>query len=468
MPRGRPALERAHAPGDVEETVTRRIRHGGDIADPIAGKFREFIGDVGRMTVEGYVAKLSSLAEDIGPMTVDVFKRLKSTTNMSKVGALNPSEIEPDRLESLILETWGTGLYQLRPVYERRYYSPGSTYFRVGGETAADDANNALTRAVPSSTEDVNAAIIEATKQVGNVAALAALKKAVKEEEKSKGDDEMNMVAVQAMIAASTAPLIEMMKAAEARAQRAEERNDRLMEKMLDARSAQAGANAPVLAEVMKAALTKPETLSLLLGGNEPAPNEWISLLKDVAQGLAPLAQQLLGQIGQQIVARGVYPTAEAASARAAGPPAIAAGGRAPVSDPHEPRPTGAPPATASGEGNGGPMPMQLNEEQEMAKENLVAFIKANDFGNAMSALESFPGFVPAPNGGATPLGEFLISQIDPAANPRVYLPQLYMLMPEVKQMVNESLAFIKYVQDKLVADDDARARAEGGAHGSH
>jgi hypothetical protein len=106
-------------------------------------------------------------------------------------------------------------------------------------------------------------------------------------------------------------------------------------------------------------------------------------------------------------------------------------------------------------------MPMALNEEHLMAKDNLVEFIKAGDFENAFAALEAFPGLMPVP-GGAVPLGEFILSKIDPKVNARVYLPQLAMLIPEFKAIAPQALAFVQAVQQRILADDEA-ARREGG-----
>ena len=101
-----------------------------------------------------------------------------------------------------------------------------------------------------------------------------------------------------------------------------------------------------------------------------------------------------------------------------------------------------------------------------MAKDNLVEFIKAGDFENAFAALEAFPGLMPV-QGGAVPLGEFIISKIDPKVNARVYLPQLAMLIPEFKGMAPQALAFVQAIQQRILADDEAARRAEGGPAGA-
>ena len=93
-----------------------------------------------------------------------------------------------------------------------------------------------------------------------------------------------------------------------------------------------------------------------------------------------------------------------------------------------------------------------------MAKDNLVEFIRGNDFDNAFAVLETFPGFMPV-QGGAMPLGEFILTRIDPKVNARIYLPQFAMLVPEFKEIQQEALAFIQYIQKRLLADDEAAAR---------
>lgn len=100
-------------------------------------------------------------------------------------------------------------------------------------------------------------------------------------------------------------------------------------------------------------------------------------------------------------------------------------------------------------------MPMPLNEEQEMSKALILDFIKKQDHANAFAVLESFPGFMPVPGGGV-PMGEYIISHIDPAVKAEVYVPQLAMLFPELRQMVAEAVAFVKWTQDKIVRDDEA------------
>ena len=111
-------------------------------------------------------------------------------------------------------------------------------------------------------------------------------------------------------------------------------------------------------------------------------------------------------------------------------------------------------------------MPMDLNEEQQMSKVLLIDFLKQNDMANAFAVLAAFPGFAPGPQG-LMPLGDFILSRIDPAADSRVYLPQLAMLFPEVKAMQEQAVAFIKFIQRKIMADEEAMLREQhGGGQG--
>ena len=110
-------------------------------------------------------------------------------------------------------------------------------------------------------------------------------------------------------------------------------------------------------------------------------------------------------------------------------------------------------------------MPMPLNEEQEMSKALILQFIGEEDYANAFATLETFPGFMPV-QGGAVPMGEFIISHIDPAIRPEVYVPQLAMLFPELRGMVPRATAFVKWTQEKILRDDEAMKQAENARTG--
>ena len=108
-------------------------------------------------------------------------------------------------------------------------------------------------------------------------------------------------------------------------------------------------------------------------------------------------------------------------------------------------------------------MPIQLNEEQKMSKGMMLDFIKAGDFPNAYAALINFPMSIPTPEG-IVPFGDFLIGRIDPAVQPRIYLPQFMAILPELKGMMPQADAFIKHIQDRIVLEDEeARRRAAAG-----
>lgn len=93
-----------------------------------------------------------------------------------------------------------------------------------------------------------------------------------------------------------------------------------------------------------------------------------------------------------------------------------------------------------------------------MAKDTLVEFVRANEYHNAFAVLESFPGFLPSAQG-PVPLGEAILARVDPAVPPKVYLPMLAMIVPEVRSEPERWEPFIKWVQNKIMADDEAAAR---------
>jgi hypothetical protein len=258
----------------------------------------------------------------------------------------------------------------------------------------------------------------------------------------------MKMADVAALMQAQMAPILAMTQAAEARAQRAEERLEKMLDRVMTERTAAAPANANLFAEVFKSAVSKPELLSVLLNGTPPAETTWLDTIRDLAREFGPAVQAMIAQVMER---QSMIPTPAPALPPGSGVPGVVPGSHAPSG----PRPTAAP------EGDG-TMPMPLNEEQQMAKDTLVEFIKAGDFQNAFAALEAFPGLMPV-QGGAVPLGEFIIAKIDPKVNARVYLPQLAMLIPEFKSMAPQALAFVQAIQQRILADDEAARRAEGG-----
>lgn len=249
---------------------------------------------------------------------------------------------------------------------------------------------------------------------------------------------ETMMPMVQSMVTASTEPLRILLEQTGRRAEAAEARNAELVNRILDSRtSAQAG-SMPIIGELLKT--VKPEVWQVLMG-QAGAPEEgggWLSIVRDLAQSLGPaLSNFMLTAMKQQGV-----------PVRASQP------ALAPPRSPTDPQPS----ATPRGEAGAG-MPLELNAEQVMARDFLVDFIKAGDHLNAFAMLDSFPGFVPVQDG-AVPMGEYLIGKIDPAVNPKIYLPQFAMLIPEIREMLPQAEAFIGYIMKRIVADGHAAAQA--------
>ena len=440
---------------ELEKVVTTKITRGAREGDPIAAQLREGMPPVGTLTPSGYVSAI--LAVGIMNLELHVFKRTKSFGNFSKVGEIMEGDMNPDTIEPWIMQVWGPGLYQLRPVVRGNYYAPTCIPFRVGEESTVDPPAGISTVADQG---DVDTAIQEMTKRLGHMAVLRDFKKLASEPDTKKGDD-MDMMAVQTMITASQAPLIRMLESAETRAQRAEDRVATLIDKMMDQRAQANVAQQPLFAELAKTALGKPEILSLLMGSGTPAEGEnWVSLIKDVAREFAPVMNTII----MQMMEKGAIPHGAPAAPHAMGPaPTPLPAGRAARSA-DDLRPTGTGPSTDPAPG-GSAMPMELNEEQQMSRSLIVRFIQEGDHPNAFATLETFPGFAPIP-GGAMPMGEFIISRIDPAVRPEVYVPQLAMLFPELRSMIPAAVAFVKWAQDKILKDDEAMKQAENARTG--
>jgi hypothetical protein len=185
----------------------------------------------------------------------------------------------------------------------------------------------------------------------------------------------------------------------------------------------------------------KPEHLQALLAP-QTAETNWWDTLRDLARDFAPALQAVVVKLMEQ---SGVATPAMRALAPA----------QPPVAD----KMSAAGPTPSPGEG-GAPMPLPLNDEQQYAKGLMLDFIKAGDWANALASLENFPGFVPS-DAGPMPMGVAMISRIDPAVNPKVYIGQLLMLMPELKGFMAQAQAFIEHIQKRILADDEAAHRQE-------
>lgn len=413
---------------------------GGGPGDPVRALIRKRLAGFMRMNPEAYCEAYWDAMADNPEARLILYKRAGGIA--SKIAEVNPGEHDPADVETWIMSEWGDGAYQMQPEVAGRLYGPASKVFRFGEVT--DEAPRRVEQ------DSIDAELSAIMKRLGHITAVGKLAEVARPPEAPKGDgDDMKMADVAALMQAQMAPILAMTQAAEARAQRAEERLEKMLDRVMAEKTAAAPANANLFAEVFKSAVSKPELLSVLLNGAPPAETTWLDTIRDLAREFGPAVQAMIAQVMER---QRMIPT----SAPALPPPGSGVPGVVPGHAPSSgPRPTAAP------EGDG-TMPMPLNEEQQMAKDTLVEFIKAGDFQNAFAALEAFPGLMPV-QGGAVPLGEFIIAKIDPKVNARVYLPQLAMLIPEFKSMAPQALAFVQAIQQRILADDEAARRAEGG-----
>jgi len=101
-------------------------------------------------------------------------------------------------------------------------------------------------------------------------------------------------------------------------------------------------------------------------------------------------------------------------------------------------------------------MPIQLSPEQIEAKNMLLDCIKTKDHANGYAMLENFPGFMPTVNG-PLPIGTAVLGMIDPkVTKPRIYVIQMMQLVPELASCLTEADAFVMYIQQRLMADQEA------------
>lgn len=431
---------------------TTTIETTGGPGDPVRALLRKRMAGFMRMNPEAYCLTYWETMADNPEARLILYKRASGIA--SKIAEVNPGEHDPADVETWIMSEWGDGAYQFQPEVAGKLYGPASKVFRFGEIT--DEGPRRVEQ------DTIDAEISAVTKRLGHVATIGKLAEVADDIERrrkgdaEKGDDEMKPEAMAAMIQAQMAPVLKMLELSEQRAAKAEDRLEKMLDRVMEDRRTVAAGSTPLFAEILKSAVGKPETLSLLLGGNPPPESTWLDTIRELAREFGPVLQAMLAQVMER----------NAIQALPGGGP-----GGAPVQPrlrpvprpgAHDggPRPTAAPSDTGDGT-----MPMQLNEEQQMAKDNLVEFIRANDFDNAFAALEAFPGLMPVP-GGAVPLGEFIISKIDPKVNARIYLPQLAMLIPEFRTIQAQALAFIQSVQQRILADDEA-ARREAGRGGA-
>ncbi|MCI0371233.1 MAG: hypothetical protein L0214_07590 [candidate division NC10 bacterium] len=411
----------------TKRTVTTIVR-GGEAGDPIAGRVRHMFRDVAQLMPDGYIKRLHEEGADI-ELKLHVFKKI-GPSGMTKVGEYPPSELDPETVEEQIVRTWGHGLYQFRLSYNGKSYPPSSLPFRIG-ET--DEVEKLPT----DSADGTDSAIALVNKRLGQLAVAKNLKEMVEGTEEGGGDMKTEQLTqLLAALKPDNSALVTMLDAANRRAEAAEQRNHELTMKMVEQRGTASLGAMPVVAELLKT--VKPEVWQTLLSPGEQG-TDWLGAIRDVVREVGPGVRMML----ENYVARAGLPALPPAP-RAAGGRATAANGPIPT-------------ATPTG---GTTMPMDLNEEQQMSKGLLLEFLKQNDMANTFAVLAAFPGFAPGPQG-PMPLGDFILSRIDPAANPRVYLPQLAMLFPETRQMQAQAVAFIEYAQKKIMADEEAMLREQ-------
>lgn len=417
----------------ASERTTTIVTRGGP-GDPVRALLRKRMGGYMRMNAEAYCEAYWDAMMDNPEAKLILYKRISGVP--SKLAEIGSGERDPADVETWIMSEWGDGAYQLQPEVAGKLYGPSSKVLRFGEVT--DDGP----KSVPQ--DSIDAELSQIMRRLGHITAVGKLAEVSKTVEgPPKGDGDMDMQAIAALMTAQQAPLMQMLTNAEARAQRAEERMEKMLDRVMSERTSAAAGTQPLFAEILKTAVGNKDTLALLLNGTPPAETTWLDTIRSLAQEFGPAIQGLVAQVMER---QAVQPAL---------PPASGAPGAVPTV-PSGPRPT----ATETGDGH--MAPMNLNEEQQMAKDNLVEFIKAGDFENAFAALEAFPGLMPVP-GGAIPLGEFILGKIDPKVNARVYLPQLAMLIPEFKGIAPQALAFVQAVQRMLLRDDEAARRAESG-----
>lgn len=420
---------------ELQERTTTIVTRGGP-GDPIRALIRKRLAGFMRMNAEAYCEAYWDVMADNPEAKLLLYKRTGGVA--SKIAEMSAGERDASEVETWIVSEWGDGAYQLQPEVAGKGYGPPSKVLRFGEVT--DDQPKRVEQ------DSIDAELAAVMKRLGHITAVGKLAEVAKSAEgPPKGDGDMDMAGIAALMTAQQAPLLAMLAAAEQRAQRAEERMEKILDRVLAEKATAAAGSQPLFAEILKNAVGNKDTLALLLNGAPPAESTWLDTIRDLAREFGPAIQGLVAQV------------MERQSLTPALPPASGVPGAVPThAAPSGPRPT----APETGDGNMAPMP--LNEEQQMAKDNLVEFIKAGDFENAFAALEAFPGLMPVP-GGAVPLGEFILSKIDPKVNARVYLPQLAMLIPEFKGIAPQALAFVQAVQRRILDDDEAARRAEGG-----
>lgn len=412
----------------TRRTITRREKPNE--GDSVQGKLRAALRHVASLTPSGYVEAVKQIGDP--DIVLHVYKRV-GLHGFNKCGAYEMHEVDPTTIEAAIMQSWGVGMFQLRPVHNERYYSPASVPFKI-----TDGTDEPEDGAAPAG-KDVEAVIAETTRNLGNLAVAKRFKElsAGATEESNVNND--HMVALISALKPDNTVMVELLRQADARAERAERDRSDMMKMLMEQRSgAQAGA-LPILGDLLKN--VKPEVWQTLLNpaGPEPAGG-WVELVREVAGAIGPALRDILPHVAPLLMS----------NLKAAGVPV-----RAPALTDGSRQVQQPPTATPGSDAGGGTMPIPLTEEQEYSKAMILDFVRGNDMENAFAALVAFPGMAPGPNG-PMPMGDFIISRVDPAVQPRVYVPQLLMLFPELKTMLPAAEAFVRYIQNKIVKDEEA------------
>jgi hypothetical protein len=405
---------------------TRTIERVPIKGDAFQGAVRDAIGNPGKLAIDGYCDAIWAI-EEVEAL-IAVYK-MTGPGGYTKKGELTHREYQPKEVEPYMMGTWGPGRYQLRVNLNGRYYSPVSVVYSVGEE---DD------RSTSTSGGDVDGAITEAAKRIGNIQALEKLNDIT-----SPNRGGLDLAGIAALLTAmkpDNAAVTASLDAANRRAEAAEVRNHELMLKMMEGRQGLAAGAAPLFGELFK--YLKPEHLSMLMNP-ATADKPWWETVAELAREFAPALQAVVVKLMEQ---SGVATPAMRALAPSSQPP-------------EADKMSAAGPSPAPTDG-GSTMPLPLNDEQQYAKGIMLEYIKGGDWPNALAALENFPGFVPS-DAGPMPMGVAMISRIDPKVNPRIYIGQLLMLMPELKGLMPQAQAFIEHIQKRILADDEEAARQQ-------
>lgn len=408
--------------GGMTRTTTTTEHLQSREGDPIAAAVREGLKEYAKLDIGGYAMLYWESVSGFEDARLDVFKKMHG--HFMKVGTLQAGEVDPEDMESHVITTWQPGLFQLRPIVGFKYYAPASMGFHVG---EADEK--------PAARGSDLSSAIGALAELGAVKQLKELKEGILAGERPREDEGMKGADVQAMMTSALEPLKMMLTSAERRAEVAEQRNHELQMKLMEMANGRQQTVQGGIGELLKL-LPKESLTALLAPADTPG---WAEKAVDALREFGPaLAQMLVEYFRPGAGAAGAAP------GTAALPPA-----RLPQSAESQ-EPTSARPSS------GGSMPLTLNPEQIEAKKLFLECLQTKDFANAYGMIENFPGFTPTVNG-PMPIGSAFLTMIDPTiTKPRIYVIQMMQLVPELAGMLAEADAFIIYVQQRLMKDQEA------------